>query len=397
MSVDASIFVPLRTELNKYIINRDDEIDALFLALLSESHIFLLGQPGTGKSMLANLAHALIGGIKQFKALFTKFADDTLIFGPWSLAGLKNDQRIRAVSGRYLQDADFAFFDEAWKGTSSLLNALLEATNERTFTDDGLTKKIPLCTAILASNELPQQDHSELEAIYDRIELRMVVSPITDPADRLRLLRLPKPPANITPVLDWADVKAAQAVVRDIPITPAAEEAIVGIVTGVTRAGINVSERRLVKTLRIAQAAAFLAGDDKVEVGHLDFMVHMLWHNPEERSTVNGIVYEACAPLRKEANELADATAGLLTDLTDALALDDADPKRNQLAVAIMRKLKEAALAAVDLEKRASGRDLRAVEDTLRRIDELNDQVQREAYGLPRPASLVDLARSGKL
>jgi hypothetical protein len=26
-----------------------------------------------------------------------------------------------------------------------------------------------------------------------------------------------------------------------------------------------------------------------------------------------------------------------------------------------------------------------------------DDQVQREAYGLPQPASLVDLARSGKL
>lgn len=397
-AITAAAFEPFRSEIGRYVINRDEEVEALLLALVSESHLFLLGQPGTGKSMLTNLAHALIEGSTQHRALFTKFADDTLLFGPWSLAGLKNDKRTRANSGRYLQDADIAFFDEAWKGTSSLLNALLEALNERTYNDDGESKSMPLCTAILASNELPQQDHSELEAIYDRIELRMVIEPVTDPGDRLRLIRLPRVDmANITPVLKWSDVKAAQETARGIPVTPAAEEALVQIVTEAARAGVSVSERRLVKSLRLGQAAAFLAGDDKVDVGHLDFLVHVLWHDPSQRSEIQRIVYEVSAPLRKEAIVLADATDDLRIELAKALALDEGDIKRNQMAVAIMGKLKRAATEAVSLEKRATGRDASTVADTIRRIEDLNGLVQSEAYGLPQPTSLIELARNGKL
>ncbi len=134
-----------------------------------------------------------------------------------------------------------------------------------------------------------------------------------------------------------------------------------------------------------------------MDVGHLDFLVHVLWHDPSQRSEIQRIVYEVSAPLRKEAIVLADATDDLRIELAKALALDEGDIKRNQMAVAIMGKLKRAATEAVGLEKRATGRDASTVADTIRRIEELNCLVQSEAYGLPQPTSLIELARNGKL
>ena len=55
------------TELNGEIAERDELIYAIALALLSESNLFILGDPGQAKSFAVNEFRKRITGSKQFE------------------------------------------------------------------------------------------------------------------------------------------------------------------------------------------------------------------------------------------------------------------------------------------------------------------------------------------
>ena len=99
--------------------------------------------------------------------------------GPVSLAGLKEDRFVRVTKGK-LPEADFAFIDEVFKGSSAILNCLLKILNERNFdAGDGVIRKVPLKLCLGASNEWPSPDTGkELTALFDRFALRKMVTPI---------------------------------------------------------------------------------------------------------------------------------------------------------------------------------------------------------------------------
>ncbi|MEM2617627.1 MAG: AAA family ATPase, partial [Thermofilaceae archaeon] len=48
--------------IKKYFVGYDEVIEVLIIALLSEGHVLIEGQPGLGKTLLAKLFAASIGG-----------------------------------------------------------------------------------------------------------------------------------------------------------------------------------------------------------------------------------------------------------------------------------------------------------------------------------------------
>ena len=108
----------------------------------------------------------------------TRYTDPDEVFGPVSLAALKNDERRRTLTHRLAQ-AHFGFLDEVFKANSAVLNALLTVLNEREFDNGGpIRLKLPLISLFGASNELPEGQ--ELEAFWDRFLLRMVIGPVSE-------------------------------------------------------------------------------------------------------------------------------------------------------------------------------------------------------------------------
>jgi MoxR-like ATPase len=67
----------------------------------------------------------------RFSLLLTRFTVPEEVFGPVSVAGLREDVYRRVCTGK-LPEAQVAFLDEVFKAPSAILNTLLKILNERT-------------------------------------------------------------------------------------------------------------------------------------------------------------------------------------------------------------------------------------------------------------------------
>src|SRR3954466_16213511 len=144
-------FAATRGELSAALIERDEEIDLVLTALVAQEHVLLVGQPGCAKSLLLDSLLGWAGGTR-FSILLTKFSVPEEVFGPVSLAGLKEDRYRRVTTGR-LPEAAFAFVDEVFKASSAILNTLLKLLNERVYdAGEGVARPVPLKLCVAASN-----------------------------------------------------------------------------------------------------------------------------------------------------------------------------------------------------------------------------------------------------
>src|SRR5439155_23963730 len=84
-------FLTTRRELSAALIERDEEVDLVLTALVAQEHPLLVGPPGTAKSLLLDSLMQLMHG-KKFTVLLTKFSTPEELFGPISVAGLKEDK-----------------------------------------------------------------------------------------------------------------------------------------------------------------------------------------------------------------------------------------------------------------------------------------------------------------
>jgi len=71
----------VRDELEQSFAERSDVIEGALIALLSRSHVLLVGPPGTAKSMLADELCRRIEGAAYFQWLLTKFTTPEEVFG----------------------------------------------------------------------------------------------------------------------------------------------------------------------------------------------------------------------------------------------------------------------------------------------------------------------------
>ena len=326
-------FASTRRELSAALIERDDEIDLVLTALVAQEHPLLVGAPGTAKSLLLDSLMGWMGG-KRFTILLTKYSTPEELFGPISVAGLKEDRYRRITAGK-LPEADGAFIDEIFKASSAILNTLLRLLNERVFdSGDGLVK-VPLKICVAASNEWPQhfEGGKELNALFDRLLLRKAVRPIVSAPGRQRLLwhrdHTPKLSTSITP----AEIDQAHAEALALPWADEAKEALEAILRELAKEGIQSGDRRQFKAVAAAQAFAYLNAASRVEPEHLEVLAHVLWEDPQEQpDKVAGVVAKIANPTGMRVN-------GLLMEVEQILAATD------------VKQLAQAASAASKLQE----------------------------------------------
>ena len=270
---------------------------------------------GSGYTTSRTLARAIaqaFGG-SYFERLLTKFSMPEELFGPISLKGMEQDRFVRITAGR-LPEAEFAFVDEVFKANSAILNSLLSLVNERLFHNDGTPMQVPLVTLFGASNEMPEGE--ELEALFDRFLVRFNVQYLLQPHNFRAVLAAGEPTSTVS--LSLKELRKEQAATRLVKVTDDTVDALVAMREALRQEGIVASDRRWKKCLRLAQAAAHLAGEKKTSPEDLSILVDSLWREPKDRPKVARIVGKLADPIGTQAQEVLDAareTAGKVTAL----------------------------------------------------------------------------------
>lgn len=273
----------LQRELNSKLIERQEAIQGILLALIAREHVLLLGPPGVAKSALANQLCAALGG-SYFQILLTKFTTPEEVFGPISLKALEEDRYERKLDG-YLPTAQIAFVDECYKASSAILNALLTILNERMYDNGARRWLCPLETCIGASNELPQD--ASLGALHDRFLLRYIVAPVSAQSASA-LWSLDRTP--ITTRISASEVSTLQTRAAQVVVSPEITGIACAIRADLASAGVYVSDRRFIQARKLIQASAALGGRARAEGGDLHALSPALWTTPDKIEPVRSIV-----------------------------------------------------------------------------------------------------------
>ncbi len=375
MSETGTKLARIREELNKQFLERTELIDGALVALLSGSHVLIIGPPGTAKSMLADELCRRIEGAHYFQWLLTKFSTPEEIFGAVSLKGLEQDDYRRVTSFK-LPEAHIAFLDEIFKANSSILNALLTLINERVFHNGRERVAVPLLTMFGASNELPDED--ELTALYDRFMLRFVADYIADDFRFLRMLGGSSYASRTT--ITFAELEQLAAEARAIPIGGGVLELIAGLRRHLGAQQIIVSDRRWKNSLAVMRAHALLLGRDAVTEDDVMFLEHLLWKDPEERPKVIDAIralvkgYEERAQeLLFESRELREYADGEWeSDEQKMRALTEVNAKIARIVVEFDKVIREAS---------ESGRSISNAERMRTEVGEIQQTMLRRSLG----------------
>ena len=291
----------LRSDLKSRYFERDDVIDGAFCALLTGSHLLLIGPPGTAKSQLANEICRKITGARYFQWLLTKFTTPEELFGAVSLKGLENDEYRRVTSGK-LPEAHIAFLDEVFKASSSILNTLLTIMNERIFYNGTEKVRIPLISLFGASNELPSEE-DELEALYDRFLLRYVVDYIKEDFRFLKMLNtgneIPEDGVITSEELDSCREEAERAKLPSNIL-----KLISRIRKELAKKGITPSDRRYKQSVSLLKSRAYLEGRSEVSEDDLRFLENVLWREPGEKAEIQSVIHQSLHGWRDRLREL---------------------------------------------------------------------------------------------
>ena len=168
----------LITAISSGLFEREHIVANVLLAVIAGQSVFLYGVPGTAKSLIARRISLAFKDAKHFEYLMQRFSTPDEVFGPVDIKELKEGRYVRKIEG-YLPGANFAFLDEIFKSSPAILNTLLTIINEKIFRNDGKDVKVPLHALMAASNETPAQG-SGLEALYDRLNMRLLVEPLKE-------------------------------------------------------------------------------------------------------------------------------------------------------------------------------------------------------------------------
>jgi MoxR-like ATPase len=310
-------FDAIRRDLEQKFLAKEEIIRLMLVAAIAGEHMVLIGPPGTAKSALIRAFAKLIDS-RYFEYLLTRFSEPNELFGPVDIQSFRQGSYRRVTTGM-LPEAEIVFLDEAFKANSAILNSLLTLLNERKFNNGAEVVKVPLIALFAASNEVPSAEG--LNAIFDRFLLR-VHSDNLDSYHFHELMtrglaleraasreqengavtagRGPAPPplplgdgkgeATAKAFLTSRDLHQCRKVLLEQVEFP--EEFLAnykGLCFQLRGEGISLSDRRMVRLLKLFAASAFLDGRTRVHDGDL-FILRHCWNNLDQREILDDVV-----------------------------------------------------------------------------------------------------------
>ncbi|HEU0075588.1 MAG TPA: MoxR family ATPase [Dehalococcoidia bacterium] len=153
----------VKANIKRVIVGKDEVIDLVLVALLSDGHILIEDVPGIGKTMLAKSISKSIGC--EFRRI--QFTPDVM---PSDISGI-NFYNQRSGEFEFRPGpiiANIVLADEINRATPRTQSALLEAMEERQLTVEGVTQALPRPFLVLAT-----QNPIELEGTFPLPEAQL--------------------------------------------------------------------------------------------------------------------------------------------------------------------------------------------------------------------------------
>ncbi len=295
-----SRIIGILKSLNAGMLEREEIIAVSLLAALAGQNTFLLGPPGTAKSLIARRISFAFSEQKYFAYLMQRFSTPEEVFGPVSIKELKEDNYVRKTEG-FLPKADFAFLDEIWKAGPAILNTLLTIVNEKIFRNGVKEEEVPLKAVIAASNEPPDPKEKQgLEALYDRFIVRLYVPPMQNRGNFESLLHSPPVEAEVKVPQELAVGNAEwdkwQEDARKVEVSSETINVVQLIRARLVKEKklkVYVSDRRWQKAMLVVKSAAFFCGRNKTNLADTLLLRHCLWDTNDNREAIVKIVEDA--------------------------------------------------------------------------------------------------------
>ena len=297
----------LLQQLNERVYEKEHIIALSLLSAIAGESIFLLGPPGTAKSMVARRLKLAFKRATAFEYLMSRFSTPDEIFGPVSISKLKDEDTYeRRVEG-YLPTADVVFLDEIWKAGPAIQNALLTVLNEKIFRNGQFAIRVPLKGLIAASNELPAIGQG-LEALWDRFLIRLMVTGVEDMGEFDRMIASTD---ESEPLIEEAlsigneEYAVWNNEIQQVKIHYSVFEVIhllkekINLLNqriqndGSAMATLYVSDRRWKKMVKLLRTSAYLNGRDTIGLCDCALLAHCLWSEVEQIEEVNQMVQDA--------------------------------------------------------------------------------------------------------
>ena len=232
----ASAVEHLRAQVARRIVGQQEAVDGILTAILAGGHALLIGVPGLAKTlMVSTVAEALHLSFNR-----VQFTPDLM---PSDITGteiIEEDLTTGKRAFRFVQGPIFAnvvLADEINRTPPKTQAALLQAMQEHEVTAGGQTYHLPEPFFVLATqNPIEQEGTYPLpEAQLDRFMLELRVGyPTRTEEEAIVEQTTGARAARLEPVLDATQVRAAQELVRRIPVSKQLVRAAVSL-TRLTR------------------------------------------------------------------------------------------------------------------------------------------------------------------
>lgn len=389
-------------DVNMEVAEREELIEAIAIALLTRKNLFILGEPGQAKSHAINQYRARITGARQFERALSKQTDEDQLFGRIDLSSLipgsvpasvlaadpkyqvmrdelktrmdagqapgdlpeRMEKHRKALAELYsseptvntrgkIPEAEISFLDEIFKCNDGVLNSLLTALNERKYTNEGRTYSIPTISFFAASNEIPNfndPQEKSLEALYDRLELKVVTENIVERDNRLAVLENKQSglSGQISATITLEELLEMQGEVSVIPVPDSVNELADDILCELRKAGISVSDRKYLNYYPIAQAKAWLSGHTEVHPQDLLVLKNYLWDKPQNRAAVEAILTRMCVnPMQDKVDNIHAMAMEAHTEFEAAKN----DPAKKNAEVKAFTKLRAELLRLYEMQQ----------------------------------------------
>ena len=231
--VEATIerFARVRSEIGRAIFGQERVVEESLTTLLAGGHVLLVGVPGLAKTRLVETLGVVLG-LTQKRVQFTPDLMPADILGSEVL----EESDLGRRSFRFIPGPVFCqllMADEINRASPRTQAALLQAMQERRVTVAGQDHDVPAPFHVLATqNPIEQEGTYPLpEAQLDRFLLQVNVDYPEEAAERRMMIETTGGAMDpVAPVMTAAELMAAQALVRRLPVGERVVDAILALV-----------------------------------------------------------------------------------------------------------------------------------------------------------------------